>query len=100
MNRQAVIFDKIANSRTFLGLGTVDFLEELRTDKSEAAQQVKMAKALKRRVILLIDSNLSPEQKDELRGFFLGFKTVREVAFDPKHKDWGDLRVALEEMTD
>jgi len=98
MNRQADIFEKVASSGIFLALGTASFLEELRNDKSDPAQQVKMAKALRKRVILLIDYNLSPGQKDELWTFFHGFDTVREVMFDPRRHNWDGLEVALEEL--
>ena len=98
MNRQADIFEAIASSGIFLALGTASFLEELRNDKSDPAQQVKMAKALRKRIILLIDSNLSPGQKDELRTFFHDFGTVREVMFDPRHRNWDEFKVTLEEM--
>lgn len=98
MHRQADIFEAIASSRIFLALGTASFLEELRNDKSDPAHQVKMSKALRKRVILLIDSTLSPGQKDELRTFFHDFDTVREVMFDPRHHNWDELEVALEEM--
>ena len=98
MNKQATIFEAIASSGIFLALGTASFMEDLRNDKSDPAQQVKMAKALRKRVILLIDPNLSPGQKDELRTFFHGFDTVREVMFDPRRHNWDGLEVALEEM--
>uniref|UniRef100_A0A6M3X6I8 Uncharacterized protein n=1 Tax=viral metagenome TaxID=1070528 RepID=A0A6M3X6I8_9ZZZZ len=96
MNKQATIFEAIASSGIFLALGTASYLEELRNDKSDPAQQVKMAKALRKRVLLLIDSNLSPGQKDELRTFFDDFDEVREVTFDSRQLNWDGLKVALE----
>ena len=92
------IFEAIASSKIFLAVGTTDLLEELRDDKSDPAQQVKMAKALRKRVILLLESNLSPGQKDELRTIFNDFDTVREVIFDLSSHNWDELRVAFEEM--
>lgn len=97
MNKQAT-FEAIASSGIFLALGTAHFLEDLRNDKSDPAQQVKMAKALRKRVLLLIDSNLSPGQKDELRTFFNDFETVREVIFDPRRPNQDEFKVALEEL--
>jgi len=98
MDRQAKTFEMVANSRIFLALGTADYLEELRNDQSDQAQQVKMAKALKKRVIVLVDSNLSLEQEDELRTFFRDFDTVIEVMVDPSHRNWGKLKAVLDEM--
>lgn len=98
MTRQANIFEKIASSGIFLAVGTASFLGELRNDKSDMAQQVKMAKALRKRVILLLECHLSPGQKDELRTFFKDFDTVREAIFDPSKYEWDELKVALEEM--
>jgi len=98
MNRQEKIFEMVATSEIFLALGTASYLEELRNDRSDPAQQVKMAKALGKRAILLIDSNLSPGQKDELLTFFRDFDTVREVMVDPSHGNWGKLIEILEEM--
>ena len=95
MNKQARIFEAIASSGIFIALGTASFLEELRNDKSDPAQQVKMAKALRKRVLLLIDSNLPPGHKDELRTFFNDFDTVREIIFDPGSPNWDELLAEL-----
>jgi len=95
MNKQATIFEAIASSGIFLALGTASFLEELQNDKSDPAQQVKMAKALRKRVILLIDSNLAPGHRDELRTFFNDFDTVREIIFDPRSPNWDELEAEL-----
>jgi len=95
MNKQATIFEAIASSGIFLALGTDGFLKDLRNDKSDPAQQVKMAKALRKRVILLIDSNLTPGHKDELRTFFNDFDTVREIIFDPRSPNWDELEAEL-----
>jgi len=98
MNRQAKIFEMVASSEIFLTLGTASYLEELRNDQSDPAQQIKMAKALRKRVILLFDYDLSPGQKDELRTFFHDFDTVREVTVDSRHRNWGKFTAALVEM--
>lgn len=95
MNKQAIIFEAIASSGIFLALGTDGYLKDLRNDKSDPAQQVKMAKALRKRVILLIDSNLPPGHKDELRTFFNDFDTVREIIFDPRSPNWDELEAEL-----
>jgi len=95
MNKQATIFEAIASSGIFLALGTDDYLKDLRNDKSDPAQQVKMAKALRKRVLLLIDSNLTPGHKDELRAFFNDFDTVREIIFDPRSPNWNELEAEL-----
>jgi len=98
MNRRAKTFEMVAKSKVVLALGTTAYLEELRNDQSDLAQQVNMAKALKKGVILIVDSGLSPEQKDELRTFFRDFDTVKEVMLDQSHNDWGKLEAVLKEM--
>lgn len=95
MNKQAAIFEAIASSGIFLALGTDGYLKDLWNDKSDPAQQVKMAKALRKRVILLIDSNLPPRHKDELRTFFNDFDTVREIIFDLRFPNWDELEAEL-----
>jgi len=95
MNKQATIFEAIASSGIFLALGTDGFLKDLRNDKSDPAQQVKMAKALRKRVILLIDSNLPLGHKDELRTFFKDVDTVREIICAPRSPTWDEREAEL-----
>jgi len=94
------LFDGIATSKVFLALGTRDYLNELRDDNSPPAEQVKMAKALRKPVLLMFDNRLESQEKGELRGFFRDFKVVREIEFDSDNPDGtaGGLKEIITEM--
>lgn len=74
-------FDKIDSSMFFLALGTDDYLKEV-LSPGTLAEQIKMAKALKKPVLLMVERHLSDEQKSQLRDLFSEFDIVREVEFD------------------
>jgi len=79
-------FDKIASSDIFLVIGTANYLEEVNSP-GPLAEQRKMAKALKRPVLLMVDCHLSDEQRSQPRGLYSEFDIVREIAFDQDAMD-------------
>lgn len=74
-------FDKIAESGVFLVLGTRDYLEETRSPGS-LVEQIKMAFALGKPVLLLIEETLNEHERAELRGLFSDFPIARELVFN------------------
>lgn len=94
------LFDEIATSKVFLALGTKDFLNGLRDDNSDPTEQVKMAKALRKPVLLMFDNRLESQERGELRGFFRDFKVVREIEFDYDNPEGtpGKLKEIITEM--
>ena len=74
-------FDKIASSDFFLVIGTANYLKEI-SSLGRLAEQRKMAKALKKPVMLLVDCRLSEEQKGQLRDLYSEFDKVQEIEFD------------------
>lgn len=73
-------FDKIAESGIFLILGTRNYLEETRSP-GPLVEQIKMAFALGKPVLLLIEETLNKHERAELRGLLSDFPTVRELVF-------------------
>lgn len=74
-------FDKIASSDIFLVIGTANYLKEV-FSPGPLTEQIKIAKSLKKPVLLMVDISLNEEQKCQLRELFSEFDRVREIEFD------------------
>lgn len=79
-------FEGIAQSATFLVIGTGDYLQEAR-DKGDCYQQILMVRALKKPVILMLDRKLHPLEQAEIRNCLEGMEIIGTVFFDSKHMD-------------
>ncbi len=91
-------FDKIAGSQVFLIFGTRDYLEETRSP-GPLVEQIKMAFALGKPVLLLIEETLNEHERAEFRGLFSDFPTVRELVFNKSAVDeTKGLKDALDEL--
>jgi len=80
----AVTFDRLAQSAFFLVIGTGDYLQEVR-DKGDCYQQILMARALKKPIILMLDRQLRPLEQAEIRNCLEGMEIIGAVFFDSKH---------------
>ena len=79
-------FEGIAQSGIFLVLGTASYLQEIR-GHGGCYQQVMMAKALGKPVILMLDQRLLPSEHDEIRRRLSGIEIIGSVLFDSEHLD-------------
>lgn len=79
-------FESMAQSSFFLVLGEGDYLQEVR-DKGDCYQQILMARALKKPVVLMLDRQLRPLEQGELRNCLEGMEIIGTVSFDSKEMD-------------
>ncbi len=82
----AVDFERMAQSSTFLVIGTDDYLQEVR-DKGDGYQQILMARALKKPVVLMLDRQLRPLEQQEIRNCLEGMEIIGTISFDSKEMD-------------
>ena len=85
MKRCLNTFEKMAQSGSFLALGTIDYLREIR-EKGDCYEQVQMAKALKKPVILMLSEQLLPSEQEELRQNLEGLEILGTVFFDENNR--------------
>jgi len=83
-----VTFETMAQSAFFLVIGTGDYLQELR-DRGDCYQQVRMARALKKPVVLMLDRQLRPLEQSEIRNCLENMEIIGTVFFDSNHRDDG-----------
>jgi hypothetical protein len=76
----------MAQSSFFLVLGEGDVVQEIR-DKGDCYQQILMARALKKPVVLMLDRQLRPLEQGELRNYLEGLEIIGTVSFDSKEMD-------------
>ena len=79
-------FESMAQSSFFLVLGEGDVVQEIR-DKGDCYQQILMARALKKPVVLMLDRQLRPLEQGELRNYLEGLEIIGTVSFDSKEMD-------------
>ncbi len=79
-------FESMAQSSFFLVLGEGDVVQEIR-DKGDCYQQVLMARALKKPVVLMLDRQLRPLEQGELRNCLEGLEIIGTVSFDSEKMD-------------
>ena len=79
-------FEAMAQSAFFLMLGEGSALQELR-DKGDCYQQVLMARALKKPVVLMLDRQLRPLEHSEIRNCLEDREIIGTVYFDSKNMD-------------
>lgn len=79
-------FEMIGDSRIFLVLGTRQFLEEMRSP-GPLVEQRKMALALGKPALLIIEETLNEHERTELRSLFIDFPTARELIFNKNAVD-------------
>ena len=79
-------FESMAQSSFFLVLGEGDVVQEIR-DKGDCYQQILMARALKKPVVLMLDRQLRPLEQGELRNYLEGMEIIGTVSFDSKEMD-------------
>jgi len=82
----AATFESMAQSSFFLVLGEGDVVQEVR-DKGDCYQQILMARALKKPVVLMLDRQLRPLEQGELRNCLEGMEIIGTVSFDSKEMD-------------
>ncbi len=92
----AATFETIAQSAFFLMLGEGSALQELR-DRGDCYQQVLMARALKKPVVLMLDRQLRPLEHAEIRNCLEGMEIIGTVSFDSKKMD-NRVRDRLQEL--
>lgn len=74
-------FDKLYDSNVFLVIGTTNYLREMRLP-GPLAEHRKMALALRKPVLLMIERSLTDREKSKLRDLYSEFGLVREIEFD------------------
>lgn len=79
-------FEGMARSSFFLMLGEGDVVQEIR-DKGDCYQQILMARALKKPVVLMLDRQLRPLEQGELRNCLEGLEIIGTVSFDSEKMD-------------
>ena len=79
-------FESMAQSSFFLVLGEGDVVQELR-DKGDCYQQILMARALKKPVVLMLDRQLRPLEQGEIRNCLEDMEIIGTVSFDSKEMD-------------
>lgn len=82
----AATFERMAQSSFFLMLGEGDVVQEIR-DKGDCYQQILMARALKKPVVLMLDRQLRPLEQEELRNCLEGMKIIGTLFFDSEKMD-------------
>jgi len=82
----ALTFETVAQSAFFLMLGEGSALQELR-DRGDCYQQVLMARALKKPVVLMLDRMLRPLEQQEVRNCLEGMEIIGTVSFDSENID-------------
>jgi hypothetical protein len=79
-------FESMAQSSFFLVLGEGDVVQEIR-DKGDCYQQILMARALKKPVVLMLDRQLRPLEQGEMRNCLEGLEIIGTVFFDSEKMD-------------
>jgi hypothetical protein len=79
-------FESMAQSSFFLVLGVGDVVQEIR-DKEDCYQQIRMARALKKPVVLMLDRQLRPLEQEELYNCLEGLEIIGTVSFDSEKMD-------------
>lgn len=79
-------FENMVQSSFFLVLGERTFVNNFR-DKGDCYQQILMARALKKPVILMEDRQLQPLERIEMHSFLEGMEIIGTVSFDSKTMD-------------
>lgn len=74
-------FAGMAESAIFLLLGTASYLQEIR-EQGDCYQQVRMARALKKPTLLILDRGLQPSEQEEIRNCLDGLEIIGTVFFD------------------
>jgi len=82
----ALTFETMAQSAFFLMVGEGGALQELR-DRGDCYQQVRMARALKKPVVLMMDRMLRPLEQQEIQNCLEGMEIIGTVSFDSENID-------------
>ncbi len=91
--------DAIKDSQIFLVLATSTYLKELKDRKSDVYIQAKLAKKMKKPVVILyVKNKISIDEKIEIERFFSSYNVIKEMEMDSESKNFEELMQGFTEV--
>ena len=71
--------------RACIMIVTKDYINSYYAGDPEIVTQVKLSKQLKQPVILMVENDLTPNEKFQVKNMFQGHRVVAKITYDPKN---------------
>lgn len=90
------LIEKISGSELFIVLGTKNYLDALRIGEVNILAQVTIALKLNKPTFIMMNKDLSREEKLELEGYFNKHNVIKEMELDMR--DTKQMNAAVKEI--